>query len=76
LAAVRRYRNGRLAMNALSRRLKSRWRMIAIEDEWYDRERLRAELSRGLHVPQTRRALTQNELARIRNSFPWALAPR
>lgn len=76
LAKVARARNGRLAIDWLSRRQKPRWRMIALNSQWYDRERLRATL-RGRPpppaVPASRRRLTQAELNGIYDPNPWRL---
>ncbi len=77
LADVTRYRNGRLAIDVLARRQKPRWRMLFLDGDWYDRNRLRAELARlGEFVPQTRRALRLGEILAIRDTQPWRLRPR
>ena len=77
IARVKRYRNGRLAVDVMSRRQKPRWRMLMMNGDWYDRDSLRAEMrAMGHFVPQTRRALAQAEVAHIQNSEPWRLMPR
>ena len=77
IAGVKRYRDGRLAINVLSRRQKPRWRMLMLNGDWYDRDRLRAELqAAGFFVPQSRRPLTPNERGAARNLQPWTLGPR
>ncbi len=77
---MHRVRNGRLGVNRLSRREKARWRMLALNGEFYDRDRLRAALAdqarRGLAapvVPHSRRRLTRAELDAIADPNPWRL---
>lgn len=74
---VRRTRNGRLAINRLSRTAKPRWRMILLDGQWYDRDRLRALLAgaRRTRVPHSTRELTVAELENIMDSEPWTLLP-
>lgn len=68
-----RTRNGRPALDWLSRRSKPRWRMLALNGQWYDRNSLRAR--RPTVVPHSRRPLTEAELATILDPNPWSLAP-
>lgn len=74
LAGVARSRNGRLAVNWLSRQQKPRWRMVRMDSEWYDRDRMRDwTIRRGEFVPVSRRALTVAELVDLRDPNPWGL---
>jgi hypothetical protein len=78
VTGVRRVRNGRLAINRLSRAAKPRWRMILLDGQWYDRDRLRALVSntrRRTAVPHSARALTAAELADVMDLEPWTLLP-
>lgn len=78
LARVARKRNGRLAIDWTSRRQKPRWRMVALDSQWYDRARLRDILARRPTpsvVPASRRRLTAAELGLIANTNPWRLYP-
>ena len=52
LTGVRRSRNGRLAIDWLSRRQKPRWRMLSLDGQMYDRDRLRDRVRQ--RVAQTR----------------------
>lgn len=78
LARVARKRNGRLAIDWVSRRQKPRWRMVGLNSQWYDRGRLR-DLLAGRPtpsvVPASRRRLTARELENIANTNPWRLYP-
>lgn len=74
IAQVARYRNGRLAIDWISRREKPRWRMVRLDDQYYDRQRLRKLLNSGRTSPSLpRRRLTAAELASIRDPNPWRL---
>ena len=78
LVGAARARNGRLAVDWISRDQKPRWRMVRLDGVWYDRDALRALLDRRPPppaVPFSRRALTAAELRTVRNDNPWALAP-
>ena len=77
LAGVMRARNGRLAVDWVSRRQEPRWRMLRLDGQWYDRRRLRALLAsrpRPEVVPASRRRLSAAELAAVRDANPWRLA--
>lgn len=77
LAGMARARNGRLEINWISRYEKPRWKMIKLDGEWYDRERLKKMLDRRPKpeiVPGSRRRLTAAELDVIRDPSPWSLA--
>lgn len=82
IAQVHRSRNGRLQLNWLSRRALPRYKMLALDGQWYDRRRLRDRLrsdraaGRRLVVPHSARALTAAELAAVADVNPWSLAPR
>lgn len=58
LTGVRRSRNGRLAIDWLSRRQKPRWRMVALDGQLYDRDRLRDRLQDRLRQRGTNTAAT------------------
>lgn len=75
IAEVHRTRDGRLAVNWLSRRSKSRWKMVALNGQWYDRQRLRDRVKNRPVVPHSSRRLAEAELAEILNLNPWSLAP-
>lgn len=78
LAAAARARNGRLAIDWLSRAQKPRWRMVWLDGEWYNRARLRRDVDarpRAPAVPASRRPLTPAELADLRDPNPWGLFP-
>lgn len=81
VTGVRRTRNGRLAINRLSRTAKPRWRMILLDGQWYDRNRLRAlvidaqRAGRRTVVPHSLRNLTPAELANATDLQPWTLLP-
>jgi len=79
LAGVLRARNGRLAIDWLSRRQKPRWKMVALNGQWYDRDRLQRELKTRpppAAVPASRRRLTQAELGALSDPNPWRLYDR
>lgn len=79
LAGMARARNGRLEINWISRYEKPRWKMIKLDGEWYDRERLKKLLDRRPKpeiVPGgSRRKLTAAELSLIRDTTPYSLDP-
>lgn len=81
IADIHRTRDGRLAVNWLSRRQQARWRMLAMNGQWYNRGRLRnsvrSNASRGKAplVPHSSRRMTNAELANALNASPWSLAP-
>ena len=72
-----RYLNGRLALNWLGRRLKSRWRMVYLDGQWYDRAAIREwiaarrERQLAVYVPHSRRAFTDADLLKIYDPFPY-----
>ena len=72
-----RYLNGRQALNWLGRRMKSRWRMVSLDGEWYDRTAIKTWISartqRGLavHVPHSKKAFTAADLQKIYDPFPF-----
>lgn len=72
-----RTRNGRMAINWLSRRAIARWRMIPLDGQWYERGRLKTSVAAAPAgtVPHSRRKLTEAELRNVMNSAPWSLAP-
>lgn len=72
-ARVMRARNGRLAVNWITRMQKPRWRMLPLDSTWYDRNRLRALVAARAVVPSTTRPLTPAERAAIANTNPWSL---
>jgi hypothetical protein len=81
IAEVHRTRDGRLAVNWLSRREVARWKMMAMNGQWYDRGRLRqrvranANRGRAPAVPHSSRRMTNAEVAEALNANPWSLAP-
>ena len=76
LTRAARARNGRLAINWISRRQRPRWRMLRLDGDWYDRAALQALVRRrGAQVPATRRALTAAELQELEDPNPWGLSP-
>lgn len=78
LTGTARARNGRLAIDWISRRQEPRYKMTRLDGEWYDRDDLRRVLSkrpRPEAVPVSRRPLTARELAGVRDPNPWSLAP-
>ena len=79
VTGVRRTRNGRLAINRLSRTAKPRWRMILLDGQWYDRDLLRAMAAdarrNGFRIPHSMRALTAAELGDVTDPEPWTLLP-
>jgi len=82
ITQVHRTRNGRLQVDWLSRRSLPRYKMLALNGQWYDRRRLRDRIrsdraaGRRLSVPHSSRALTTAELAAATDPNPWSLAPR
>jgi hypothetical protein len=72
-----RYLNGRLALNWLGRRMKSRWRMVLLDGQWYDRTGIRAwikaRLDRGLgaFVPHSKKPLTKADMFAIYDPNPY-----
>lgn len=72
-----RYLNGRLALNWLGRRLKSRWRMVLLDGQWYDRAAIKAWIAArfdrelGVYVPHSRKAFTDEDLRKIYDPFPY-----
>lgn len=79
IAGVARARNGRLAIDWVSRRQKPRWRMVLLDGQHYNRRRLRELLDRRPAppaVPASRRPLRGAEIKDILDPNPWALAPR
>lgn len=81
IADLHRTRDGRLAVNWLSRREVARWRMLAMNGQFYDRGRLRervrsnARQGRVPAVPHSSRRMTNAEVAEALNANPWSLAP-
>lgn len=78
LTGTARSRNGRLAIDWISRRQVPRYKMVLLDGVWYDRDDLRRVLSRRPRpeaVPSSRRPLTAGELAGVRDPNPWSLAP-
>ena len=81
IAEVHRTRDGRLAVNWLSRREVARWRMLALNGQCYNRgrlrERVRANTAKGKTptVPHSSRRLTQAEVTEVLDANPWSLAP-
>lgn len=76
LAGVARARNGRLQIDWISRRQVPRWRMVALNGQWYDRERLKRLLASRpppAAVPASRRKLSRAEQNRVNDARPWAL---
>lgn len=73
LAKVARARNGRLAIDWITRTQKPRWHMMALDSQQYNRGRLRAMADRRPVVPSTSRRLTNAEMRRIRDPNPWRL---
>ena len=80
-ADMHRTRNGRLATNRISRRAISRWRMVRLDGEYYDRARLRAALADQKRrapgapptVPHSRRRMTAFEIDDLFDPNPWVL---
>lgn len=81
LAALRdamdlhRTRNGRPAINWMSRRTLPRWRMVPLNGQWYERGRLARAVTQSPSVPHSRRRLTPAELRNATNTEPYSLAP-
>ena len=78
IAGVARARNGRLAIDWISRRQKPRWRMVLLDGQYYNRRRLRELLDRRpapAAVPASRRQLRDPEIEDIVDSNPWGLYP-
>ncbi len=73
-ARVMRARNGRLAVDWITRRQKPRWHMLPLDSTWYDRDRLRALVAARAVVPSTSRPLTPGERRAIANTHPWKLS--
>lgn len=74
-AGMARFRDGRLETDWLSRDLRPRWRMVRLNGQWYNRNRLRNRVqARGPQVPATRRELTNAELDNVTNANPWSLS--
>lgn len=75
IAGVARARNGRLAIDWISRRQKPRWRMVVLDGQHYNRDRLRRIVDRGraVIVPRLKRPLTAAEVRAIRDPNPWTL---
>lgn len=78
LTGAARTRNGRLAIDWLSRAQKPRWRMLALDSQLYNRERMRQRIATTQRtvVPSTSRPLTARELAAALNTNPWRLFRR
>ena len=74
---AQRYLNGRLALNWLGRRMKSRWRMVLLDGQWYDRFGIRAwikaRLDRGLgaFVPHSKKPLSKADMGAIYDPTPF-----
>ena len=68
-----RYLNGRLAENHLSRRQVARWRLVRLDNKYYDRDRFKRDLETAIRkaVPHSRRALTPAELADVQSPAPY-----
>lgn len=74
-AEVARFRDGRLEPDWLSRDLRPRWRMVRLNGQWYNRNRLRDRVeARGPQVPATRRQLSNREQTNVTNTNPWSLS--
>lgn len=88
LADAPRHRNGRLEIDWFSRRQMTRWRMVPLDGQWYERGRLRDWLQGRAQnrqgrvqtrassydvVPASRRRLTAGEIADVQNRNPWRL---
>ncbi len=81
LTGVARARNGRLAVNWITRALRPRWRMLRLDGQWYDRAALRDFLRSRANrraagaalVPHSRRAMTRKELDILYDPNPFAL---
>jgi len=76
LARVARARNGRLAIDWISRRQMPRWRMLLVDGQYYNRQRLRQLLSRKPDLrsaPGSKRKLVPAELKAVYNNNPWRL---
>lgn len=80
LAEMARARNGRLAVDWFTRAQIPRWKLILLNGQWYERERLRQRLERSrgaanrrLTVPATGRRLTNAEIEDASNTSPWRL---
>jgi hypothetical protein len=76
LTGAARARNGRLAIDWMSRRQQPRWRMALLDGQHYNRGRLRRALEQRPPppaVPGSRRRMTQAELEALRDPNPWRL---
>ncbi len=77
LARVARARNGRLAIDWISRRQMPRWRMLLVDGQHYDRQRLRRLLARAREaqprLPGATRRLTRAETEAALDPNPWRL---
>jgi hypothetical protein len=73
LAGVRRTRNGRLAVDWLSRRQVPRWRLVVLDGDWYARNGIRRRAAARPAVPKTGRRLTDAERADLADANPWRL---
>lgn len=71
------YRNGRLALDWMTRRQVPRWRLVKLDGTWYDPVLLRSLLASRPgreRVPATGRPLTQDEWLRLMDPNPWRLS--
>lgn len=76
IAGVHRARNGRLDIDWISRSQKSKWRMVPLDGQWYNRAGLVALVSKRPkpeRVPASRRELTNAELRDLTDPNPWRL---
>lgn len=74
---LHRTRNGRLEMDYLSRTLMPRWKMVRIDGVYYDRKALADWLvRRGPHAPSSRKALSADVIADLRNATPYRIFGR
>lgn len=79
LAQVARARNGRLAVDWISRGQKPRWKMLPFDGSWYNRALLRELVARRpkpFLVPGAARPLRPDELSRVSDAHPWRLGPK
>lgn len=75
LAQLARVRNARLAIDWVSRRQKPRWRMLPLDSQFFDRQRLRDLVRAKPVVPSTLRRLTPPEIEAAFDPNPWRLYP-